>query len=221
MRRSRSGRWRFPGRAARCPFAVGVLAGSVGLMTLTTIAPRAQPILVDRFGFGWADLTHGRWWRLATACLVSPRAGLVWSNLIVPGVVLVLVERRWGTARSLVGFFVGDWSSTVSTLIGLRLLGALGSPTALADAVSRDVGSSSGTATLAAALAVSLTDRRHRQAAVAVLFGWLTVELLVYRRVSDVQHLGAASVGLLLGRRWTSLPTPADPAAAGSGVSAP
>jgi hypothetical protein len=192
----------------RYPFAIGFVGASVGLMALTAAAPALHPELVRRFGFGWTDLVHLQWWRMVTNCAVPARSGLAPGNLILPGVIVVLAERRWGTTRALVTFFAGDLASSVVTLAGLRLVGALGNGAALAAALTRDVGSSSGTFALAAALAGTVPERRRRSLAVAALWGWLAMELVVYRRVCDVQHLEAAAVGVTLASRWKAMRAP-------------
>ena len=186
-------------------FAIAFVAASVGLMVLTAVSPSTQPELVRRFGFAWGDLVGGQWWRLVTNVVVPPRAGLASTNLVLPGILIVLAERRWGPLRVAVTFFVGDVAATVATLAGLRLAGALGNGRALADALTRDVGASAGMCALAAGLVVTLADGRRRQLAAGALLGCLAVEIAVHQRVFDVEHLTAAVVGMALqtsGLHW-------------------
>jgi phosphatidylglycerol lysyltransferase len=186
-------------------FAIAFVAASVGLMVLTAVSPAAEPELVRRFGVAWGDLAGGQWWRLVTNVVVPSKSGLASANVVLPAVLIVLAERRWGPLRAAAAFFVSDWVATISTLAGLRVLGGLGHPQAMADALTRDVGWSAGMCALAAGLVMTVPDGRRRYLALAALLGCLAVELAVHRRMFDVEHLIAAVVGAALqtpGAHW-------------------
>ena len=183
----------------RHAFAIAFVTASVGLMVLTALAPAAQPELVRRFGVAWGDLAGGQWWRLVTNVVVPPKAGLAVTSVVLPAVLIVLAERRWGPGRAAVTFFVGDWTATVATLAGLRVLGGLGHQNALAEALTRDVGASAGMCALAAGLVMTVPDGRRRHLGAGALLGCLAVEAAVHQRVFDVEHLIAAAVGMAVG----------------------
>jgi lysylphosphatidylglycerol synthetase-like protein (DUF2156 family) len=190
----------------RFPFSTAVIGLELWLMAVTSIDPALERFLLRTFGASWPSVAHLEWWRLATATIIEPRAGFVWSNLLLVGLV-PLAEWRLRSRRAVAGFFLGDWLSTVPILAALRILGALGSGPALAAALSHDAGPSSGAYALLATLAVTVRARRPRALALAVVFGSVGVPLVVYTRLFDLQHLVAAGVGTALGSTWAAAAT--------------
>ena len=186
----------------RYPFSVAMLGLALWLTLATGLDRRIQRVLVGTFGLSWPDLRRAELWRIATTSLISPRAGFVWSNLLLLAVVLPLAERRFGTARTALAFFAGDVTASAVALVCLRIAAALGSHTGALGLVTRDVGQSAGAWSVAAALAVA-TRRPRRGVWIGVVAFVLVGQLVVFHRLFDLQHVVAALVGAGLARWWS------------------
>ena len=176
----------------------------------TNLDPGFEHVLRYRFGLSYRDLVHLEWWRVVTSPIIEPRAGFVWVNLALIVLAFPATERRLGTWRTAVTFFVGGFVASVPVLLVLRLVGALGNQRALANALTHAAGPSAGCWALAAALAFTIGSLRWRRIAAMAVFTVLVVAFAVMRDLSSAQHLVAASVGALLGW-WWSRPTPQRP----------
>lgn len=189
----------------RLPFATALLSVQLWLMAATTVNPPLQRFLLRHFGLSWPDLVHGQWWRVATSTVIEPRGGVIVSNLVLIGVVAA-AEWRFGSRRTVAGFFLGDWLSTLPILAVLRLLGAAGSTAALAAATTHDAGPSSAAYALSGIVVCSIPDRRLRAVAVSAVLASLMWPLVRDTRLFEVQHLVALMVGVALGSstltRW-------------------
>lgn len=181
----------------RFPFATAVTTVVVWLMAATAADRALHRQLIRHFGLAWGDLGHLQLWRLPTAQFVQTRPGFVWTNLIL-AVVLFLAEWRLASRRTIAVFFLGDWISTLLVLVGVRIAAAAGSMTAARILVERDTGLSSGLWALAAAVAVTASNRRVRTVLGALVALDLVGSAVIAHRLFDVQHLVAALVGAAL-----------------------
>jgi phosphatidylglycerol lysyltransferase len=207
---------RLVGVAKRYPFSLTMIGLTLWFSIATNLDPGFEHVLRYRFGVSYRDLVHLEWWRAVTSPIIEPRAGFVWVNLALIVLALPVAERRLGTSRTVAIFFVGGFVASVPVLLVLRLVGALGSQVALANALAQGAGPSSGCWALAAALAFTIGSPRWRRIAAAAVFTVLVAAFAVMRDLSGAQHLVAASAGALLGWWWsrpTSEPAVEDPGA--------
>jgi phosphatidylglycerol lysyltransferase len=188
--------------AMRFPFTSAMMALTLWLCTMVWTDPAIRVFLVHHFGLSWPDLTHFRWWRLATSPVMPPPDGISWSPFIFAASMVPLAEWRFGSSRTVKAFFLGDWLSTLPTLGVLRIAALAGSHAALALTLQPDTGASSGGYGLAAALAASIPNRRWRFWALGVLFASALLPMVLFTRIFEFQHLIAATVGIVLGTRW-------------------
>lgn len=183
----------------RAPFTLGMIAAIVLVAILTgTAALPIDRVLLDRWGFGLADLRAGRFGNLAVAPfqILKPAILLtVTSSLFVFG---VACEIYWGTRRTLVAFWVSHVVGYVGALLLLWGLGEAGWEWARNLSLHQDVGASNGIFGAAGALAAGL-PRRASRPLVLILGVFLGVSLVVSRQIWDVQHALAFGSGLLLG----------------------
>jgi lysylphosphatidylglycerol synthetase-like protein (DUF2156 family) len=197
---------RLVGVAKRYPFSLTMVGLTLWFSIATNLDPVFEHVLLYRLGLSYRDLVNLEWWRVVTSPIIEPRAGFVWTNLVLLVLVLPVAERRLGTLRTVVIFFVGDFVASVPVLFALRLVGAFGNHDALADALAHDAGPSAGCWALVAALTFTIGSPRWRRIAVTAVFTVLVLDLAVMRDLYGAQHLVAASVGVLLGW-WWSRPT--------------
>ena len=207
--RSPAARLRAVGR--RFPFASAVTVLSAWLMAATAVDRPLHRQLLRHFGLGWHDLGRLQLWRLPTAQFVQTRAGFVVSNLLLLSIVF-LAEQRLRSRLTIAVFFLGDWISTLTVLVGARIAAAAGSTAAAKVLTERDGGLSSGIWACATVLALSLPGTRRRVAATSAVLVFLAASLAVQHELFDIQHLVAAVAGgavYLIGRRKRSLTTDA------------
>ena len=180
---------------ARFPVTVVVfvIVGILGFWTSGSAARQAQ--LMRSLGVNWNDLVALRWHRLITALFVQTRPGLRGTiGLLL--LVIPVAEWRLGPRRTAILFILGDWASTVSVLVGLRLAAALGHSDAMRLAMTRDGGTSAAVHALAAAAVVGVRNPCVRWL-LAILMTVEVVGLLIFtHRLFDVQHAISALVGL-------------------------
>jgi lysylphosphatidylglycerol synthetase-like protein (DUF2156 family) len=193
----------------RYPFSLAMVGLTAWFSVATDLDPVFQHVLLERFGLAYRDLARVEWWRVPTSPVIEPRAGFVWTNIVLLALVLPIAERRLRTLRTVAIFFIGDFVASVPTLFVLRLAGVLGNDVARLDAFMRDAGPSAGCWALIAAVAVQIGSRRWRWIASAAVFGGLAVAVVVFQRLFDVQHLVAAGSGAVCG---TVLGLPSAPA---------
>jgi membrane associated rhomboid family serine protease len=179
-----------------------MIALSVWLSIATNLDPVFERVLRYRFGLSYQDLPRFEWWRIVTSPVIEPRAGFVWTNLLLLVVVLPLAERRLHTLRTVTIFFVGDIVASLSILFVLRVAGSLGNDVALVNSMMRDAGPSAGCWALVAALATTIRAPRRRWIVTTALFVGLAGAVIVFGRLFDVQHLMAAALGAILGVTW-------------------
>ena len=185
----------------RFPFSAALIGVVVWLMSVTAIDAGSYRPMLRNLGLRWDDLLHLQLWRLATSQLIQHRPGLVWSIVALALVAAPIAEWRIGTRRSIVTFFICDWVSTITVLVGARLFQASSHAAALSVAT-RDAGSSSGGWALAVVTACSLRSRRWRAIALVAMVGFLLIALVTERRLFDIQHFVSAMAALCCGGWW-------------------
>jgi membrane associated rhomboid family serine protease len=184
-----------------------MIALSVWFSIATNLDPVFERVLRDRFGLSYQDLPRFEWWRVVTSPVIEPRAGFVWTNLLLLAVVLPLAERRLHTMRTVAIFFLGDIVASLSILFVLRVAGSLGNDVALVNSMMRDAGPSAGCWALVAALAITIRAPRRRWIVTTTLFVGLAGAVIVFERLFDVQHLVAAALGAIVGVAWSTRPS--------------
>lgn len=166
----------------------------VGLQVATARDAGLHAWLTVRFGVDWDTFQRGQWYRFAVSPLFQHGPGFSGVNqyliLLVP-----VLEWRTGSRLTLAVFWLGDWLSTIPTLVLLRLVGEWRSA-ALAAADTLDSGSSSALFAVAAALVWTAPRWWLRAMGVAGLFGFLAYRVAFYSKEFDWQHLLAGCVGV-------------------------
>ena len=189
--------------AARYPFTLSLL-GVVGwIMAATSASAMIHARLIEHFGLSFHDLLVGQLWRLATSQVVQVRPGWVLSNVALLVVAVPIAERRIRTRAAIAIFFLGDWASTIPSLIVLRIAAAAGDHPAASVLATRDSGSSSGAWALAGAVAWSLPPGRARTAAITVAIGFNAAGFALYHRLFHVQHLLSVLAALAMMQWWS------------------
>lgn len=176
----------------RFPVSILVLSAILALQGATAAFAGLHPWLTRHFGVDWQTTASGQAYRFLVSPYFQHSPGFGGVNqvliLFVP-----LLEWRAGSRLTLAVFMLGDWFSTIPTLVVLRIAGTW-SASAMAAANTLDSGSSSAALAVVAALAASLPWRPLRAAGLAVLFGVLTGRVFLYGHEYDYQHLIAAGV---------------------------
>jgi len=177
--------------ARRLPGTLTIGALVIYFMAVTNGAPALHHDLLRHIGLAWRDLVHLQLWRLPASQLAETTAGFVWGNVALLLLVLPIAEWRLGTRRTVLVFFLGDWASTVPTLVGMRIASHW---SASAEQVirMRDAGPSSGAWALALTVALTIRNPKLRLGLSAALFAFLVSMLVVHRRLFDVQHVLSA-----------------------------
>jgi hypothetical protein len=165
-------------------------------MAATAISPAMHVMMVRHFGLDWFDVTHLRLWRLPTAELLAVQPGFVWAKVALAFVALPVAERRLGSRRTLIVFFLADWISTLTTFVVLRVASGMGDTSARALLHIRDVGPSAGAWALIVTVVLVLERRPVRIAGSAAAYGFLLLALVFHGRLFDAEHALAACVAL-------------------------
>jgi len=185
--------------ARRAPFTLATIGAIVLVAVITgTASAPIDRLLLDRWGFGLADLRAGRFLNLAAAPFQILRPAIlvtVTSSLFVFG---VACEILWGTRRTALAFWVSHAVGYVGTLLLLWGLGAAGWDWARNLSQHQDVGASNGVFGAAGALAAGL-PRRWGRPLTLVLAAFLLFRLFTSQEIWDVQHTLGFGSGLLLG----------------------
>ena len=189
----------------RLPATLCLGALVIWFMAATNGSPVLHDELLRHIGLAWRDLKHLQFWRLPTSQLAETTAGFVWSNVALLLIILPIAEWRLGTRRTVLVFFLGDWASTLITLIALRLVSPW-SPWAAHILTVRDAGPSSGAWALVITVALTLHPPRARRILSITLMAFLVTTMVVHGRLFDVQHLlsglaAAAGVAFVNARR--------------------
>ena len=152
--------------------------------------------LVRDLGTTWNLLVGGQVWRLATAVMVEDQPGIRWS-IIVPFIWVGVAEWYFGWRRTCTVFFLTDWLSTIVILVVLRIA-ANHSSWSAAEIAMLDCGTS---AAIYGTIAAFCASRRGPNAWIGptLVVQSLVTIWLTNRRLFDVEHLGAAAVGICFG----------------------
>ncbi len=153
--------------------------------------------LTTHFGLRWADLGHQPW-RLATAMFVQSKPG-VRPTIAALLAMFPIVERRLGSRLTLAAMLFGDWISTISVLLALRIAAANHRSWAAAELVLRDGGISSAVHAVAATAIAASRPSPARSVAGIVALAWVLQRLVWGRQLFDIQHAVAAVVGAGIG----------------------
>ena len=197
--------------ARRLPFSCALIGVITWLMVVTRIDSDSHKTLLRAIGLSWHDLIRLQVWRLPTSQFMQTSPGLVWSIVGLCFIAAPIAEWRAGTTKAIAMFFLCDWVSTITVLIGDQIVrGAAAHPSL------RDAGSSSGAWALTMLVLSTITNRRLRNAGLGVASAFLVTALVVHHRLFDVQHLVAAATALAIiflmarrERRGTMPPKPA------------
>ena len=118
----------------------------------------------------------------------------MWSIVALAFIATPIAELRAGTTKTVILFFLGDWLSTVSVLIGDHIAGSdIGRHPSV-----RDAGSSSGAWALTVLIVWTISNRRFRNAALGATGAFLVLAVLWHHRPFDTQHLVAFAAALLV-----------------------
>ena len=196
--------------ARRLPFSCALIGVITWLMVVTRIDPDGHKPLLRAIGLSWHDLIRLEVWRLPTSQLMQTRPGLVWSIVALCFIAAPIAEWRAGTTKAIIMFFLCDWVSTITVLIGEQIVhGAAAHPSV------RDAGSSSGAWALTMLVLSTIANRRLRTTALGVASAFLVTALVVHHRLFDVQHLVAAAAALtiifVMPKRESRVRSPASP----------
>lgn len=168
--------------------AVLVVVGSV----LTASSMGVQDRVVEHVSTNLHNLLRGHIGTLIASAFVT--SGPVWTTVPVLACALALVERRFGSLRTLGAFLAGHIGATLIVAVGLIVAVAAGwmSSDVLRAA---DVGVSYGGMALIGALLATLPRHWHRPWAL----GWLVVAVIgviLGRSFTNVGHFIALLIGI-------------------------
>ena len=166
-------------------------------MTATAVDRDGYPTLLRLLGLGWHDVVHVQLWRLPTAQLLQTRPGFVWANVALCFAALPVAEWRLGTRVTMALFFACDWISSITVLVGARVVAALGNVDATRVIRTRDAGPSAGAWALVIVTALSSPSRVLRRWTAGAALSFLLGALVLHRRLFDVQHAMAGLLALL------------------------
>ena len=179
--------------ARRVPFSCALIGVITWLMLITAIDTDSHPTLLRAIGLSWHDLIRLQVWRLPTSQLMQTSPGFVLSIVGLCFVAAPIAEWRAGTVKAVIVFFLCDWVSTITVLVGRQIVG--GAPAEHPSI--RDAGSSSGAWALTLLALSTIPNRRARIGALATAGAFLLATLVIHRRLFDVQHLAAAALAVL------------------------
>jgi len=181
---------------------VGYAATLVAVaMTLLILGPGAQDIVVRRMSTNLHNLVHGNVGTLLGSAFVTENGPIyVW----LPGLfcLLALAELLWHSGRLVLTFSLGHIGATLIVAVGLAAAIRFGW-TPLSAARDADVGISYGATAVLGALTAAV-PARWRPAWVG---WWLAVGVVVlcaHRDFTDVGHIVALGLGMLLSLRFRS-----------------
>ena len=181
-------------RLGRFPTSL-ILGGLVvALMAATVQAPGVHAHLRSWFGSSWYRWRDGQIWRLFTSTFVQSGHGFVGGIAVLLWLV-PLAEWRVGSRLTAMVFLLGDWVSTLTVVLGARVVAAFGSGTAAHVLAHLDSGASAACYACGGAFVWSFPYGRLGNALVAVLLVDLVVEAAVTHMLAEIQHPIAVVVG--------------------------
>ena len=169
----------------------------IGIQVITHFQPGFFRWFAAHAQLDWDTLNTLHVHRLVLSPLIQSEPGLVGTVLWLVIVLVPALEFRAGSRRTAAVFFVGDWISTIGSLLALRLAVSLGSMEATLLLARPDSGSSSGAFACASALGFSLPGK-WRFLAAGILWSFVAYRIGFHHRYSDFQHGLAAFAGIVL-----------------------
>lgn len=182
-------------------FGIFLAVVTLAFETATHFRPGLYPSLQRHFALSWDSLEEFQFHRILLSAFIQTSAGYSTTIFGLTSVIVPGYEFREGTRRALTLFFLGDWLSTLSVLVVLKVAGDLGNGTAARLASEPDSGSSAGGFACLGALILGLPPR-YRLVAIAALAGFFAVRFTFWHRLFDFQHALASLVGMAL---WAAL----------------
>jgi phosphatidylglycerol lysyltransferase len=202
------------GSMARAIVSVGrrlpctaVLAAVVGVLQIITLVDRdSYDGLHATYTYNWSDLANRhQLYRAFTAIFIEQGHGIRLGILSMLPMVAA-AEYVLRPLKTLLVFFLGDLCSSIPILLIMRLAAAAGSEPASRSIASRDGGTSSAMFAVIMAAALSLSNPRLRRFTITAVVAFLLITAVLYQRLFDFQHIGAALVGLVCW--WTLIERP-------------
>lgn len=178
------------------PATLAIDGAIVALMALTAFVPRWYPPLLRDLGDSWSRLAAGQAWRPFTSAFVQSRHGFVIGIVILLWLV-PLAEWRAGSRVAAAAFFLGDWISSLSVMIGLRIASGFGIDAATHALGHLDSGASAGFYACGGAFVTALPAGRLRTLGAVALAGDLVIEGVVTHMLAEVEHPVAVLVGVV------------------------
>ena len=190
-----------PGVVRKVPFTAGFAVALVvtGLLTRTVWTPAWRAEWFPWIAYGVPALREGRVWTFATGGLFGLTPGQWVFGLVLFVVLVGACETRLGTRRVAAAAVVGQLGGTLAASLLVWLLSRTGWTWAQALVDTRDVGFTTGTLTAVAVTSAALRSP-WRLRVRAVLWLYVTVAFLFEGTLSDVAHVLAVGVGLLVGQ---------------------
>ncbi|KXP04192.1 hypothetical protein AXK60_17500 [Tsukamurella pseudospumae] len=180
-----------------------ILILGFGLITGALWRPAAQFAWFPDLAVGVPAIEEGRWWTVFTAGFFAITPGQYVAGLLLFALAVGWAERRLGSARTLLVIVtaqVAGLAGAVGIVVGLR---AAGSDWAAHLAQVRDLGCTTAViGVIAAATATLRSPWRLRVR--ALLTAYVLASLLFWGTLSDITHVIAAAVWLVLGERFFS-----------------
>ncbi len=180
-----------------------ILIVGFGLITGALWRPAARFGWFPDLAVGVGAMEEGRWWTVLTAGFFAVTPAQYIVGILLVGLFVGWAERRLGPMRTLlvlVGAQVAGLVGAMGIIVGLR---AAGSDWAAHLAQVRDLGCTTAVIGVIAAATATLRSP-WRLRARALLVAYILASLLFWGTFSDVTHLVAAVVWLVLGERFFS-----------------
>lgn len=154
--------------------------------------------LFDVVAYGLPALSEGRWWTPVTGTFFVNQPW-VYALTIVGFAGMAYVEFRRGSRVALAYFTVGQLFAVLGAALLLLVLSQLPWPWAQTEAAALDVGASGGAMACIAA-AIGLFVQPWRVRAWLLLLGFVTVALLFWGALADLEHALAVLLVLFVDR---------------------
>ena len=186
----------------RIPFTATVVSITlvVGLLARTIFVPVSQETWYPYVAYGLPALREGRVWTLVTGGFFAISPVHYLTAILVFGVLVGACEIRLGTRRTAVTCIVGEIGGILAASLLMLALSNTSWQWAQTVATVRDVGFTTGMLTVVAVTSALLRSP-WRLRVRAVLGFYVAVAFLFEGTLSDVAHLLAVAVGVVVGQR--------------------
>lgn len=170
----------------------------VGVVTTALWSPFDQNPLWDILAYGLPAFDAGRWWTPITGTFLAAKPWIY--PIVVAGFWgMAYLEYRRGTRVALAYYAVGQLFAVLAAALGVWLLSMTGWPWAVAQAAMLDVGPSGGAMACIAA-AITLFAQPWRVRGWLVLLAFVTVMMVFWGNLDDIEHLLAVLLVLFVDR---------------------